>query len=54
MRKRAEINPVTGHVMCIDPLGAEVEALPEDIAAVRRRSSARPVDLGAELRAQGS
>jgi len=25
----AEINPVTGHVMCIDPLGASVEAPPE-------------------------
>jgi hypothetical protein len=29
--KRAEINPVTGHVFCIDPLGAAVEAPPEDI-----------------------
>jgi hypothetical protein len=27
--KRAEINPVTGHVFCIDPLGARVEAPPE-------------------------
>ena len=30
--KTAEVNPVTGHVMCIDPLGAAVEAPPEDIA----------------------
>jgi hypothetical protein len=29
--KKAEINPVTGHVFCIDPLGAAVEAPPEDI-----------------------
>jgi hypothetical protein len=28
----AEINPVTGHVFCIKPLGAPVEAPPEDIA----------------------
>jgi len=26
--KTAEINPVTGHVFCIDPLGAHVEAPP--------------------------
>ena len=25
----AEINPVTGHVLCIDPLGAPVEAPPD-------------------------
>jgi len=30
--KRAEINPITGHVFCIDPLGARVEAPPESIA----------------------
>jgi hypothetical protein len=29
--KTAEVNPVTGHVFCIDPLGAEVEAPPEDV-----------------------
>jgi hypothetical protein len=28
--RTAEINPVTGHVMCIDPLGAPVEAPPEE------------------------
>lgn len=26
--KTAEVNPVTGHVFCIDPLGAEVEPPP--------------------------
>jgi hypothetical protein len=26
--RTAEINPVTGHVLCIDPLGAPVEAPP--------------------------
>jgi hypothetical protein len=26
--KTAEINPVTGHVFCIDPLGVAVEAPP--------------------------
>ena len=26
----AEINPVTGHVLCIKPLGAPVEAPPEE------------------------
>ena len=26
---KAEINPVTGHVLCIDPLGAPVEPPPE-------------------------
>lgn len=29
--KTAEINPVTGNVSCIDPLGAPVEAPPESI-----------------------
>jgi hypothetical protein len=28
--KKAEVNPVTGHVSCIDPLGAQVEAPPEE------------------------
>jgi hypothetical protein len=31
--KRAEINPVTGSVLCIDPLGAPVEAPPAEDAA---------------------
>jgi hypothetical protein len=26
----AEINPVTGHVFCLNPLGAPVEAPPEE------------------------
>jgi len=26
----AEINPVTGHVLCLNPLGAPVEAPPEE------------------------
>jgi hypothetical protein len=30
--KRAEINPVTGAVLCIDPLGAPVEAPPPEDA----------------------
>jgi hypothetical protein len=28
--RKAEINPVTGHVLCIEPLGAPVEAPPEE------------------------
>jgi hypothetical protein len=28
--KKAEINPVTGHVFCIDPLGAAVEPPPDE------------------------
>ena len=31
--KKAEINPVTGSVLCIDPLGAPVEAPPPEAAA---------------------
>jgi hypothetical protein len=27
--RKAEINPVTGHILCIDPLGAPVEPPPE-------------------------
>ena len=26
--RKAEVNPVTGHVLCVDPLGAEVEPAP--------------------------
>lgn len=29
--KTAEVNPVTGHVFCIDPLGADVEAPPDSM-----------------------
>ncbi len=27
---KAEINPITGHILCIDPLGAPVEPPPEE------------------------
>lgn len=30
---KAEVNPVTGHVLCINPLGAPVEAPPPTVAA---------------------
>ncbi len=30
--RTAEVNPVTGHVMCIDPLGAAVEPAPAELA----------------------
>ena len=30
--RKAEINPVTGQVLCIDPLGAPVEPLPPEAA----------------------
>lgn len=30
--RKAEINPVTGHVLCIEPRGAVVPPPPEDIA----------------------
>jgi len=30
---KAEVNPVTGHVLCIDPLGAPVEAPPPSASA---------------------
>jgi hypothetical protein len=29
---KAEVNPVTGQVLCIDPLGAPVEPLPPEAA----------------------
>jgi len=29
--KTAEVNPVTGHVFCIDPLGAEVAPPPDSM-----------------------
>ena len=29
---KAEVNPVTGQVLCIDPLGAPVESLPPEAA----------------------
>jgi hypothetical protein len=29
--KTAEVNPVTGHMFCIDPLGGTVEAPPDNM-----------------------
>jgi hypothetical protein len=29
--KRAEVNPVTGHMLCIDPVGAPVEPPPDSV-----------------------
>ena len=58
----AEINPVTGHVLCIDPLGAPVEAPPDAKLPCSRKTraasgataqTARPRRRG-ELRAGGS
>lgn len=28
--RKAEVNPVTGHVLCVEPLGAAVKAPPSD------------------------
>jgi hypothetical protein len=28
--RKAEVNPVTGHALCVEPLGAKVEAPPSD------------------------
>jgi hypothetical protein len=45
---KAEVNPVTGHVLCIEPLGAPVEAPPAEAMApckaedVRGQWSYRP------------
>jgi hypothetical protein len=30
--RKAEVNPVTGHVLCVEPLGAPVEAPPPTAA----------------------
>jgi hypothetical protein len=37
----AEINPVTGHVLCIKPLGAPVEAPPPEAKAPCKPEDAR-------------
>ena len=37
----AEINPVTGHVFCIEPLGAPVEPLPPEAALPCKPEDAR-------------
>jgi len=39
--RRAEINPVTGHVFCIDPRGAPVEAPPEGLRPECKPDEAR-------------
>lgn len=38
---KAEVNPVTGHVLCIDPLGAPVEPLPPEAALPCKPEEAR-------------
>jgi hypothetical protein len=35
----AEINPVTGHVFCINPLGAPVEAPPDEAKPTCKQDS---------------
>ena len=51
--RKAEINPVTGHVLCIDPLGAPVEAPPEEAKPqMQARGRAGPVELPACLHAR--
>ena len=37
----AEINPVTGHVLCIEPLGAPVEPLEPEAMAPCKQQDAR-------------
>jgi hypothetical protein len=37
----AEINPVTGHVLCLNPLGAPVEAPPEEAKLPCKAEDAR-------------
>ena len=38
---KAEVNPVTGQVLCIDPLGAPVEPLPPEAALPCKPDAAR-------------
>jgi hypothetical protein len=38
---KAEINPVTGQVLCIDPLGAPVEPLPPEAALACKPEQSR-------------
>ena len=38
---KAEINPVTGHVLCIDPLGARVAPPPEALRPTCKEEEAR-------------
>jgi len=44
----AEINPVTGHVLCIEPLGAPVEAPPD------AKLPCKPEDAPEDARGQWS
>ncbi len=37
---KAEVNPVTGHVLCIDPLGAPVEAPPTAVVPCKENPRA--------------
>jgi hypothetical protein len=46
---KAEINPVTGHVLCIDPLGAPVEAPPEEAKPRCKPEDARGMELSLAL-----
>jgi hypothetical protein len=39
--RKAEINPVTGHVFCFDPLGAPVEPLPSEAKPACKPEDAR-------------
>jgi hypothetical protein len=39
--RKAEINPVTGHVLCIDPRGAPVEAPAEELRPECKPEEAR-------------
>ena len=45
--RKAEINPVTGHVLCIDPLGARSRRRRRGEAAMQARGCAGPVELRA-------
>jgi hypothetical protein len=38
---KAEINPVTGHLLCLDPLGAPVEPPPDDAKLPCKTEDAR-------------
>lgn len=39
--RKAEINPVTGHVFCLDPRGAAVEAPPQELKPACKPEDAR-------------
>ena len=47
----AEINPVTGHVLCIDPLGAPVEAPPDAKLPCKPEDARGQWSYGAQLHA---